>query len=69
MAEKKEEFNIEEALKRLEEINAELGKSGTSLKDSIELYSEGTKLSVKCKEYLEGVEKEIKVLSGDEEAK
>ncbi len=67
MAAKKEEFDIEKALERLEEINELLSKSGTSLKDSMELYKEGVALSEKCKENLEGVEKEIKILSGEEE--
>ena len=67
MAAKKEEFDIEKALERLEEINELLSKSGTSLKDSMELYKEGVALSEKCKENLEGVEKEIKVLSGEEQ--
>ena len=67
MAAKKEEFDIEKALERLEEINELLSKSGTSLKDSMELYKEGVALSDKCKENLEGVEKEIKILSGEEE--
>ena len=66
MAEKKE-FDIEKALERLEEINELLAKSGTSLKDSMALYKEGVELSDKCKENLEGVEKEIKILSGEEE--
>lgn len=67
MAAKKEEFDIEKALERLEEINELLSKSGTSLKDSMELYKEGVALSEKCKENLEGVEKEIKILSGEEQ--
>ena len=67
MAAKKEEFDIEKALERLEDINELLSKSGTSLKDSMELYKEGVALSEKCKENLEGVEKEIKILSGEEE--
>ncbi len=68
MAEKKNEkkedaFDVEKALERLEEINSELGKSGTSLKTSLELYKEGVQLAEQCKIHLEGVEKEIKILS------
>ena len=63
---KKEEFNIEEALARLEEINQELTKSGTTLKDSMALYKEGVELAAKCKENLEGVEKEIQILNEGE---
>ena len=63
-ATKKEKgFDIEKALARLDEINIELGKSGTSLKDSLALYKEGVELAEKCKVNLEGVEKEIQILS------
>lgn len=61
--EKKDEFDVEKALERLEEINSELAKSGTSLKASLDLYKEGVKLAEECKTHLEGVEKEIKILS------
>ena len=60
------EFDIEKSLARLEEINSELSKSGTSLKDSMALYNEGVGLAEKCKNYLEGVEKEIQILSEEE---
>ncbi len=60
------EFDIEKSLARLEEINLELSKSGTSLKDSMTLYNEGVGLAEKCKTYLEGVEKEIQILSEEE---
>ena len=60
------EFDIEKALARLEEINQELAKSGTTLKDSMALYKEGVELAEKCKVSLEGVEKEIQILSADE---
>ena len=62
-----EEFDIEKALARLEEINESLSKSGTSLQESLALYKEGVELADKCKENLEGVEKEIKILSADGE--
>ena len=57
------ELVIEEAFTRLEEINARLESQDTSLKDSLELYAEGVKLVAACKENLEGVEKEIKILN------
>ncbi len=57
------ELVIEEAFARLEEINARLESQDTSLKDSLELYAEGVKLVAACKENLEGVEKEIKILN------
>lgn len=61
--EEKKDFNIEAAFKRLEEINSRLENSEISLKEALELYSEGVKLAACCKENLEGVEKEIKILN------
>ncbi len=54
---------IEDAFKRLEEINELLENQETSLKDSLALYAEGVKLVSACKENLEGVEKEIQILN------
>lgn len=67
MADKNNDFNIEQALARIEEINQLLSQPGTSLKDSMELYKEGVELADKCKKNLEGVEKEIIILSGSGE--
>lgn len=65
-AKKSEEINIEDSFKRLEEITALLEKSDTKLKEAMELYTEGVKLADSCKKTLEGVEKEIKILSEEE---
>ncbi len=56
-------MTIEDALKRLETIIAELGKEDISLDESLKLYKEGVKISEICKKNLEDVEKEIQVLS------
>ncbi len=61
-----EEISVEEAIRQLEEINKALEDPRTSLKDSMELYKEGVLLADKIKQSLEGVEKEIKVLSEQE---
>ena len=61
-----EEFNIDEALNRLEEINDRLSEKDIALNESIELYKEGTILALKCKEQLQGIEKELKVLNKEE---
>lgn len=58
----KEEFDIEASFKRLEEILALMENKETGLKKSMELYAEGVELVSKCKENLEGVEKEIQIL-------
>lgn len=63
---KKEEFKIEEAFARLEEITKRLADPSTDLRSAMDLYSEGVQLSNACKENLEGVAQEIKVLSGEE---
>ena len=60
------EFNIDRALDRLEEINNRLSEQDIELNESIELYKEGTLLASKCKEQLQGIEKELKILNKDE---
>jgi len=56
-------FNVDEGLKRLEEINQKLAESGITLEESIRLYNEGTQLAAKCQEHLEDVEKELKIVN------
>ncbi len=56
-------FSIEDAFKRLQEINLMLENQDVSLKDSLGLYGEGVKLVEQCKAYLTEVEKEIQVLN------
>jgi exodeoxyribonuclease VII small subunit len=62
-----EAFNIEQAFARLEEITTQLEKPTTNLADSMKLYAEGVKLAEQCRVNLEGVEKEIQILSRKEE--
>jgi exodeoxyribonuclease VII small subunit len=61
--EKENNIVIEDAFARLDEINARLESQDTSLKDAISLYAEGVKLAAACRENLEGVEKEIRILN------
>ena len=67
MAEKmeKEDFSIEESLKKIEAITAVLENPATSLKDSLAAYAEGVQLVQACKD----VEKEMIVLSGENSGK
>lgn len=58
-----EKFVIEDAFKRIDEINKSLEAEGTSLSDALALYGEGVKLVNACKENLESVEKEIQILN------
>ena len=60
---KEENFNIDAALERLEEINGKLSAKDIALSESIELYKEGTLLAAKCRDELQGIEKELKILN------
>lgn len=61
------DMSIEAALVRLEEIAAILENSQTGLKESLDVYSEGVQLINRCKNYLCDVEKEMIMLTGQEE--
>ena len=64
MAEKKEkDFDIDEGLAKLEEINSRLAGREITLNESIALYKEGTLLAAKCLEHLQGVEKELEIVN------
>lgn len=56
-------FNVDEALKQLEEINSKLSQKDIALDAALELYKKGVVLSSKCKEHLDGVEKELQIIS------
>lgn len=61
------DMSIEAALGRIEEIAAILENSQTGLKESLDVYSEGVQLINRCKNYLCDVEKEMIMLTGQEE--
>jgi exodeoxyribonuclease VII small subunit len=54
--------NFEEALKRLEEIIAQLEQGDVSLEETVKYFQEGITLAKYCKEKLQGAEKEIQKL-------
>ncbi len=58
------EFNVDVALRRLEEINARLSNSNIELAESLELYKEGVLLANQCQEHLVGVEQFIQTING-----
>ena len=60
----KNDFNIDEALEKLEEINKQLSEKDITLDDSLKLYNEGTVLAKKCQEHLVGVEKQLQIVNG-----
>lgn len=66
MAETDKEFDVDEALERLEEINEKLASGEQALTESIDLYKEGVGLATKCKEHLEGVEQELQIVNQSE---
>ena len=59
----KNDFNIDEALEKLEEINKLLSDKDITLDDSLKLYNEGTTLAKKCQEHLVGVEKQLQIVN------
>ena len=64
---KEEKFIVEDAFVRIEEIIKALEEPETKLSNAMELYKEGVILSEKCRDNLEGVEKDIKILNTEEE--
>ena len=57
-----DDFNVDQALKRLEAINQQLARQDISLKESIDLYKEGVLLADQCRKKLEGIEKELEIM-------
>ena len=57
-----EEINFEEAMKKLEQITAELEKGDLSIDESVKKFEEGIKLSKECNKILEDSEKRINIL-------
>lgn len=62
MDEKKKDLQVEEAFKELEEIIRKLEGEKTSLREAIQLYSEGAQLIHSCREELQGIEKEMIII-------
>lgn len=64
---KEENINFEDAMKRLEEIAAELEKNELDLDSSVSKFEEGMKLSKQCSQILENAEKRISILLNTED--
>ena len=62
----KEEQRFEEAVKRLEDIVAQLEKGEIDLDESLTMFEEGVKLSRFCRAKLDEAEKRISLLLKDE---
>jgi len=65
MADNIENMSYEAAAKELETIIGKLESGEVSLDDSIKLYSRGMELSKYCKDKLDSIVKQIKILSED----
>lgn len=57
-------MSFEENLKKLGEIVSELEKNDISLEKAVELYGDGVKLSVECREQLNNAQ--LKICDEDE---
>ena len=64
---KQKTFELEIALKRLEEIVSSLEGENESLENSMKLFEEGVKLTESLRIHLESAEQRIKVLMKDTE--
>ena len=61
--EQKKEFNVDEALAKLEKISDRLSDKNITLEESVKLYNEGVKLAELCQKHLKGVETKLKILN------
>ena len=57
----KKKLKFEEAIRRLEEITSQLS-DGTTLDESLKLYTEGAELIRQCNEHLEAAQLKIETL-------
>lgn len=62
----KKEFDVDQALNRMEAINKKLAEKEISLQESLELYKEGALLAGQCKEHLTGIEKELIIMNQEQ---
>lgn len=63
----KAEENFEDLITKLEEITNKLESDKLSLDESVKLFEDGMKISKKCNEKLEDVEKRITILLKSED--
>ncbi len=57
-----EKYDLETAMRRLDEVAAKLSAENVSLEDSLALYEEGVALVKHCNAQLESVQRKINVL-------
>lgn len=56
-------LTFEEAMEKIEEIVEKLENKTASLEETVELYKEGTELSVLCNKMIDEAEQKIKILA------
>ena len=56
-------LTFEEAMKKIEEIAEKLETGKVNLDEMVELYKQGTELSVYCNKMIDEAEQKIKILS------
>ena len=64
----KEKFTIEDGFEKLENIISKMEQDEISLEESFALYYQGVNLVKQCGEQIDRVEKQIKILEGNEES-
>lgn len=62
----KKEISFEDAIKRLEELVAELENGKAPLGESLKLFEEGIALVAECKNQLDEAEQKVRMLTGSE---
>ena len=58
-----DKLTFEEAMKKIEEIVVNLETGKVSLDEMVDLYKQGTELSVYCNKMIDEAEQKIKILS------
>ncbi len=65
--EESKELNLEEGLKELENILDMLDNDTLSLEESFRLYKKGVELVRECSDSIDRIEKQLAILSGEED--
>ncbi len=63
---KQKEISFEDAVKRLEELAAELESGKSPLGESLKLFEEGIALVSECRKQLDEAEQKVRMLTGNE---
>ena len=58
-----EKLTFEQAMTKIEEIVSKLENGGATLEETVELYKEGTELSLFCNKLIDEAEQKIKILA------